>query len=123
MRPTCTALISLSLLASIALIGCASGPGIGGTWQGRAAAGERPFSFGAVTFANDGTYTAEAIYAIDGENTTRAVSGTWSMTGEVMILEGEPYGTRTYNVDAACGTLVFTDPDSGKSMTLDRFNK
>ena len=112
-RSTSTLLVSLTLLA-----GCAgSGSGVAGTWQGRGETEERPFSFGSVTFAPDGTYTAEAQYG----DTTRAVSGTWSMTGETMMLYGEPFGERTYTVVHQADTLVFTDPESGGSMTLDRF--
>ena len=42
--------------------------------RGGPPADEAPFSFGAVTFAPDGTFTAEAKY---GE-TTRAVSGRYT---------------------------------------------
>ena len=110
-RTTATLLVTLSLLA-----GCASS-GVSGTWQGRGSTAERPFSFGSVTFAPDGTYTAEAKYG----DTTRAVSGTWSITGDTMMLYGEPFGERTYTVKHQKDTLVFTDPKSGGSMTLDRF--
>lgn len=103
-------LASLSLLAS-----CASP--IAGTWQGRGDTAERPFSFGSVTFAGDGTFTAEAKYG----DTTRAVSGTWSLTGGTIMLYGEPFGERSYTVKEDKNTLVFTDPKTGKSMTLDRF--
>lgn len=102
----------------LCLPGCSAPDGVSGTWQGRGALEERPFSFGSVTFAPDGTYTAEARYG----NTTRAVSGTWSMTGDTMLLYGEPFGERTYTVEKQKDALVFTDPESGGSMTLDRFN-
>ncbi len=104
-------------LALLTLLTACASP-IAGTWQGRGASAERPFSFGSVTFAADGTYTAEARYA----DSTRAVSGTWSMTGDTIILYGEPFGERSYSVVETKDTLVFTDPTSGKSMTLDRFN-
>ena len=55
-------------------------------------------------------------------DSTRAVSGTWSMSGDTIIMYGEPFGERTYTVEETKDTLVFTDPGSGKSMTLDRFN-
>lgn len=104
--------LTLSLLL---LAGCATN--ISGTWQGRADVAERPFSFGAVTFAPDGTYTAEAKY---GE-TTRAVTGTYSVTGDKILLFGEPFGERSYQLAKTNGALVFTDPTTGNSMTLDRY--
>ncbi len=111
-----TAIALLAALATISMVaGCVSP--IAGTWQGRGDAVERPFSFGSVTFAGDGTFTAEATY---GEK-TRAVSGTWSLTGDIIMLYGEPFGERSYNVKEEKNMLVFTDPKTGKSMTLDRF--
>lgn len=107
----------LPSLCCIAFLAACATP-LSGTWQGRAGDEERPFSFGSVTFAPDGTYTAEARY---GDN-TRAVSGTWSMSGDMMLLYGEPFGQRSYSVTETEDTLVFTDPNSGGSMTLDRFN-
>ena len=109
-----------SLLLALALgittlSGCATN--IAGTWQGRADMSERPFSFGAVTFAPDGTYTAEAKYG----DTTRAVTGTYSVTGDKIMMYGEPFGERTYTISEKDDSLIFTDPSSGNSMTLDRF--
>ena len=111
-RRTAKLLIALSCLVAT---GCATN--ISGTWQGRASTSERPFSFGAVTFAQDGTYTAEAKY---GE-TARAVTGTYSVTGDKIIMFGEPFGERTYTMEKTNDALIFTDPSSGNSMTLDRF--
>ena len=102
-------------LGALILTGCATN--ISGTWQGRASTEERPFSFGAVTFAPDGTYTAEARYG----DTTRAVTGTYTVTGDKIMLFGEPFGERTYTLEHDENALVFTDAGSGKSMTLDRF--
>ena len=107
----------LASFAALAMLASCAGP-FSGTWQGRAIDAERPFSFGSVTFAPDGTYTAEARYGDE----TRAVSGTWSMSGDLILLYGELFGERTYRVDETERTLVFTDPESGGSMTLDRFN-
>jgi hypothetical protein len=109
-------ILAATITTSCLLSACASP--IAGTWQGRAATGERPFSFGSVTFAGDGTYTAEAKYG----DSTRAVSGTWVLTGDTIMMYGEPFGERTYTVEDTPKTLVFTDPESGRSMTLDRFN-
>ena len=104
-------------LCCIVMLSACATP-LSGTWQGRTADEARPFSFGSVTFAPDGTYTAEARYG----DSTRAVSGTWSMTGDALLLYGEPFGQRSYTVEETKETLVFTDPNSGGSMTLDRFN-
>ncbi len=111
-------LSSTILIGIVALAGCnATSNTVVGTWEGRATADEAPFSFGAVTFAPDGTFTAEAKY---GE-TTRAVSGRYTRDGDQMTLAGQGMSPRTYTVATGDGTAVFTDPASGKSMTLDRF--
>ena len=102
-------------LGALMLAGCVTN--VSGTWQGRADSAERPFSFGAVTFAPDGTYTAEAKYG----DQTRAVSGTYTVTGDKIMLFGEPFGERTYTLQRDDNALVFTDASSGNSMTLDRF--
>ena len=107
---------SLIMISTMLLItGCATS--VSGTWQGRADTAERPFSFGAVTFAPDGTYTAEAKYG----DQTRAVTGTYTITGDKIMLFGEPFGERTYTLQHDDNALIFTDASSGKSMTLDRF--
>jgi len=106
-----------ALLAGTILIlsGCATN--ISGTWQGRDANLDRPFSFGAVTFAQDGTYTAEARYG----DTVRAVTGTYSISGDVIMLFGEPFGERSYQLNRTKDTLIFTDTRTEGSMTLDRY--
>ncbi len=109
--------LKATLLASTILMlsGCATN--ISGTWQGRDSTMDRPFSFGAVTFAPDGTYTAEAKY---GE-TVRAVSGTYSISGDMIMLYGEPFGERSYRLGKTEDALVFTDTKTDGSMTLDRY--
>ena len=115
MRPV---LRFIMLVGITTLAGCnATSNPVVGTWEGRATADEAPFSFGAVTFAPDGTFTAEAKY---GE-TTRAVSGRYTRDGEKITLDGQGMPARVYNVSTANGTAIFTDPTTGKSMTLDRF--
>ena len=110
MRPTLFFTIAtLSLL----LTGCAS-KSLVGTWQGRGDAVERPFTFGSVTFAPDGTYTAEAKY---GEK-TRVQTGHYSETSDTVTLNDVK---RTYDLSFEKNAVVFTDPTSGKSMTLDKF--
>lgn len=107
-----TTLLTSALLM---LTGCATN--ISGTWQGRDSTMERPFSFGAVTFAPDGTYTAEAKYG----DTIRAVSGTYSISGDMIMLYGEPFGERSYRLTSTEDALVFTDTKTDGSMTLDRY--
>ena len=112
----------LSILASTTMFGgCAqksSNQMLVGSWQGRASEGERPFSFGSVTFAPadrmTGTYTAEAKYG----DTTRVQTGHFEMTDDSLVLDGE----RTYDLDFKSTSVVFTDPVTGNSMILDRFN-
>lgn len=112
----------LSILsATLTMVGCTGQPSnsmLVGSWEGRAAAGEQPFSFGSVTFAptdrSSGTYTAEAKYG----DTTRVQTGHFVVTGDGLVLDGE----RTYDLRFEDSSVVFTDPTSGNSMTLDRFN-
>ena len=110
--------LAIALAAGLALAGCASpSASLVGTWQGRGPAADAPFSFGAVTFAPDGTFTAEANYG----DTTRAVSGRYDVEGRTVTLAGRDMPARSYEVDADETTAVFTDSTSGRSMTLDRF--
>ena len=106
------------LLGILTLTGCnAASSKVVGTWQVRASADETPFSFGAVTFAPDGTFTAEAKY---GE-TIRAVSGRYTTEGAQITLAGQGIPPRVYQVSLGDDTTVFTDQATGRSMTLDRF--
>ncbi|NCF40897.1 MAG: hypothetical protein GWP75_12360 [Planctomycetia bacterium] len=111
-------LSSAVLLGILSLAGCnATSSPVVGTWEGRATSDEAPFSFGAVTFAPDGTFTAEAKYG----DTTRAVSGRYTTEGEQITLAGQGIPPRVYQVSTGDDTAVFTDQTTGKSMTLDRF--
>ena len=113
MKKSLALVLGVNLL--LGLTGCTTN--IAGTWQGRDSTDDRPFSFGAVTFAPDGTYTAEAKYG----STVRAVTGKYSISGKQIRFYGEPFGERTYDLKSVPDGLVFTDPVSGGSMTLDRF--
>lgn len=106
-------ILSLAVLA-LGLGGCA-GSGPVGTWSGRDANQNTPFSFGSVSFVGDNTFTAEARYG----GQTRVQSGTWSATGDRLELRAENT-TREYTFQADASTLVVTDPKSGQSVTLDR---
>ena len=108
---------SILLASSIMVSLSACATNISGTWQGRDATDDRPFSFGAVTFAPDGTYTAEAKYG----DTIRAVTGTYKISDDEIMLYGQPFGERTYELKKVKDGLIFTDAKSQQSMTLDRF--
>ena len=116
--PTLATLAMLS--AAVMLVGCSNKPSnqmLVGSWEGRASVEEQPFSFGSVTFApsgdSSGTYTAEAKYG----DTTRVQTGHFVVTENGLVLDGE----RTYDLSFEDSSVVFTDPASGNSMTLDRF--
>ena len=103
------------LFVATTLAGCAAQSGndaLAGTWQGRAD-DARPFTFGSVTFANDGTYTAEAKYG----DTIRVQTGRFVITDDGVVLDG----SRTYDLDFEGDAVIFTDPTSGNEMTLDRY--
>lgn len=108
----------LGIASSLLLVGCTTtSSSIVGTWQGRGPATDAPFSFGAVTFAPDGTFTAEANYG----DATRAVSGRYDLDGATLTLAGRDMPPRVYRVSTDANTVIFTDPKSERSMTLDRF--
>ena len=114
MRTTFTR--SLALPATLLLACCAQAPSsLVGTWEGRGDTAERPFTFGTVTFAPDGTYTAEAKY---GEK-IRVQTGRYTETASTVTLKDVD---RSYDLTFSGDTVVFTDPVTGKAMTLDRFN-
>lgn len=101
----------------VALGGCTMSPVVG-TWTGRGAGSDAPFTFGSVSFVGDKTFTAEARYA----GTTRVQSGTWETDGDrPSLVSGD--STREYTYDVRDGELVVTDPKSRHSITLDRLGK
>lgn len=107
---------TLATLALAMLGGCSaknSNQAVEGTWQGRADTEERPFTFGSVTFAGDGTYTAEAKYG----DKIRVQTGRYMTTEDGLILDG----TRSYDLGFEEEAVVFTDPATGNTMTLDRY--
>jgi len=118
-RRTVTLVVSTAALLATGLEGCRAKPSnraIAGTWQGRAE-DDRPFTFGSVTFAGDGTYTAEAKYG----DTTRVQTGRFVVTENGVVLDPDTDTARTYDLNFDDGTVTFTDPISGNAMTLDRF--
>jgi hypothetical protein len=110
MRTAPLAAVALSSLLSA----CASP--IVGTWQGQAPAADAPLTFGRVSFVGDGTFTADASYAADGQVQNRVQSGVWSAKGESVTIDG----SREYRFRREGDTLTFTDPKTGRSMSLTR---
>lgn len=102
---------------TFALGGCSS-PGLVGTWNGRGAAANAPFTFGSVSFVGDKTFTAESRY----QGGVKVQSGTWSTEGNKLFLTAEK-AKREYTYKVNKGELVVTEPKSGHTITLDRINK
>lgn len=101
----------------LSLAGCASSQVVG-TWTGRGAGSDAPFTFGSVSFVGDQSFTAEARYG----GTTRVQSGTWATDGDHLSLtSGDTKREYTYTVHD--GELTVTDPKSGHSITLDRMKR
>lgn len=70
---------TLKVLAGVGLVallcGCSN---VGGTWISQSSGDKNHNPIGRVTFANDGTFTAEADY---GDKGKQAMSGTYSYDG------------------------------------------
>jgi hypothetical protein len=104
------------------LVGCESmnmGGGsksnVVGTWQAQGGPGDRPFTFGSVSFVGDKTFTAEAKY----NNQSRVQTGTWMTKGkELHLTAGDTKRDYTYKVSG--DTLTVTEPKSGHSISLNR---
>jgi hypothetical protein len=109
--------ILLASLLALGLGGCSTS-GIVGTWSGRGASADAPFTFGSVSFVGDQTFTAEARYS----GNTRVQSGTWSTKGDELDLVSDKT-QRHYKYKLSDNSLIVTDPKSGHSITLDRMAK
>ncbi len=119
MKKTFVLLAGLVVTVSALVGGCASSADrsatdpLIGTWRGREAPTDSAFEFASVTFAPDGTYTAQLRY--DGD--VRADSGRWSYEGETLTI-GE--GDRRYTAKVRGNELTVTEPRSRTTVTLDR---
>lgn len=92
---------------------CVSHSGLVGSWTGDGTHAERPFTFGAVAFRGDGTFSAEARYG----DVTRIQTGTWTIDADrVIFIEDD----RTYLFHVMGDTVDFTDPKTGNTMRLVR---
>lgn len=88
--------------ASLAVLGGCKSNTLVGTWKSERAMQNLPapeFDFASVTFAPDGTYTAEMVYG----GRTMAQTGTWSYAADELVVGPQP--TRRYGVD-------FKNPDT-----------
>lgn len=88
-------IVAGSLLAL--LTGCAN---VHGTWTN--APGDKSNPIARVTFANDGTFTAEADYGPKGK---QAMSGTWSMNNNKLILDADGH-KREYDVTVSGNEMM-----------------
>ena len=114
--------IALALLLLTALAGCqsdgsmasgrAADHGLVGTWRGQERNEATPFQFASVTFAPDGTYTAQMHY----NDKTVADSGKWNADGDMLTVEQG----RRYRYRISGDTVTFTDPESNVSQALAR---
>ena len=106
-------------LAAIAALstGCASS-GLVGTWksankaEGEAAAA---FDFASVTFAPDGTYTAEMLYG----GKTFAQTGTWDHTDGKLTIGPDP--VRAYGVTMDGADALTFDGGRAGSVNMRRY--
>ncbi|MFT3785162.1 MAG: hypothetical protein QM770_03230 [Tepidisphaeraceae bacterium] len=104
---------------------------VAGTWQGRESdvsnAGAAPqdpahqFRFAAVTFAPDGTYTAQMQYGPQ----LVAETGSWKLEGDRLTVTGQkrPGQPRVYMASVKGDELSITDPQTKITAMLDRKTK
>lgn len=102
--------VMLGTLAIAMTTGCQNK--LVGSWEGSGQPSDAPLQFTSMTFAPDGTFTAEAAYA----DSVRAVTGTWSSKNNMLELEGG----RTYGYAIKNDQITFEDPGSGHEITLQR---
>lgn len=112
-------LIPTVVAGMLALGGCAGtlgGSDLEGTWRSTTEPGGTPFELASVTFADDGTYTAQVAY----DQEQRGASGEWTLNDSTLRITGRE-GTRTYRVEQPDDdTLVITDQDSQRRVVMAR---
>ena len=86
-----------------------------GTWRAADSSPRTGFNFGSVTFAPDGTYTAEMEY----EDEIHANSGGWLTRGDELRLTNP---NRRYTYELRGDTLVITDPERRISVPMRRYS-
>ncbi len=107
-----------ALTASVAwlLVTAACSPLVG-TWRGEKADADSPVTLGTVSFTGDGTFTSTATYTgSDGRSVTRTASGFWSTCADDQVIVGR----RKYRYAVTGRTVIFTDPETNRSMILSR---
>ncbi|MEC9373526.1 MAG: hypothetical protein VYC34_06765 [Planctomycetota bacterium] len=115
MKKSRAALATISIASFALLTACAS-HGVSGTWRASRADTPGPFKFGAVSFVQDGTYTAEMHYA---DEVLTNVGG-WSTSGDRLSLS-EPRRTYIYSLENGGDKLRITDMDTNTTVELDRY--
>jgi hypothetical protein len=105
--------VLMVLAAGLLLGGCGSS-NIVGTWRATGDPGEG-FSVAEATFRDDGSYSAQVVEG--GREMTD--SGQWSKSGKKLELQGQRT-TRVYETRISGDEMTMTDPDSGRSVTLER---
>ena len=115
MRQALATLAPLALLAPLLAVAACSP--LVGTWRGEKADADSPVTFGTVSFAGDGTFTCTATYTEPGgQPFTRTASGFWSTFADDQVIVGR----RKYRYAVAGKTVIFTDPETNRSMILSR---
>ncbi len=101
------------IVATLSAGGCMSG--IGGTWTAQGQS-DGPISFGSMTLASDGTFTAEAKYG----DQTRVMTGYYEFDGEMIVFEASGE-TRSYHAIVHRDTLVISH--QGRTIMMKRLPK
>ena len=106
----------VTMLFAAALLGGCATPNLVGSWE---SSGEDPgdFDVGAVTFRDDGTYSADVTYE-DREMEDR---GQWTYRSSTLTFDSSSEAPdRSYTVKVKGDTMTITNPDTGQSVTMTR---
>ncbi len=102
-------LLALALCCTLSS-GC-FGKNVAGTWiKDKSSEANSPIA--AVSFCDDGTFTAHAEY---GDTTTRVVSGHWHVDRDTLHLDVEGI-QRQYHVAIQTDTMILTHEDTQSRM-------
>lgn len=93
--------------------GCASG--VAGTWKMAPDQPAGAMTFGSMTLAEDGTFTAEAKYG----NETRVMSGQYEFTGDRLTFDSNGEH-RVYDADLSSNKSMLTVTHNDKAVKMVR---